>query len=433
MTKKRDIINTLFLLALPFNGFASRLVVQKGFTTGLLMCSLPYVLIVLFHAVDLLHKGRFTLRVNRTFWVCMAFITSAVISVYVGYRFHSPYLSNPVSVPAIMMLFTMPFLAGVVVQVYNLDNDDFDMGWMLMKSMLLLVVINLLGYAAGLHNLLHSFEGRISLPFFMGIYDSAHVLAVVNLMLLFYIRDLQRDPLRWFLLVLVYAVNLGVMMSVNSRLSIMIFFLFTVLFATKAIRGFKGMYTVSLFTMPLMMSFALLIYQILSLPVFAAILGRVSKEDVTTFNGRTYIWEDAATWATEDRRGMLFGNGYNGQQHIHLLDHVARLWGEEHPANLHMHSSFLEILVNQGVVGLVLMYMVYWAGYKFYRAEYSARTKLAPMFAGFAYLLFIWQIDIFSYGIYMGYPLLCLFMAPVAIGAHHITRKRRLLDGTVLS
>lgn len=432
MISKAKLVNTLFLAAFPCYGIGSYLMLKQGFSIGLITCMLPFVAILLFYGVDLLYRGGLTPMVSRTYWWCMAFILTSVIAVQMAVRYHSPIV-NSGNAPVLMLLFLVPFNASVVVQVYNRERDGFDMAWLVLKGLLLLLGINILGYAAGLHNLLHSFAGRISLPFMMGIYDSAHILAFVNLMLLFYIRDFRQRPLRFIGLSAVYLVDLAVIMSVNSRLSFMIFFLLTVLFVTRAMRALRGVYVVSLFTMPLMMSFALLIYKILSLPFFAALLGRVSKEDVTTFNGRTYIWEDAAKWALDDRRGMLFGNGYNGQYHIRLLDRVAKLWGEPHSYNLHMHSSFLEIVVDQGIVGLVLLYIVFWRGYMYYRGEYLRSTALAPLFAGFVYLLFIWQIDIFCYGIYMGNPLLFALMAPLAIQPRFITGKRKALNGEWLT
>ena len=162
--------------------------------------------------------------------------------------------------------------------------------------------------------------------------------------------------------------------------------------------------------MPIITNFTLLIYNILTLPFFASVLTRVSKKDVTTFNGRTYIWDAAADWIMHDRRGWLFGNGFNGQYHLRLLDTVAKLWGESGSYRLHMHSAFLEILVDQGVVGVILMYLVYWRGFSYYRRQYVEGTPMAPLYAGFLYLLFIWQIDIFGYAYNMGFALLFILM-----------------------
>ena len=167
--------------------------------------------------------------------------------------------------------------------------------------------------------------------------------------------------------------------------------------------------------MPIITNFALLIYKILTLPFFATILDRVSKKDVTTFNGRTYIWDAAAEWVMHDRRGLLLGNGFNGQYHLKILERVAKLWGETGSYRLHMHSAFLEILVDQGVVGLSLMYLMYWRGYIYYRQQYIQGTSMGPLYAGFVYLLFAWQIDIFGYAYNTGFLLIFMLMAPIAV------------------
>jgi O-antigen ligase len=427
---KAKLVNTLFLLGFPCYGLGAYMMFLPSFTwsSGLFFTTVPFVAIIVFFLLDLMYRGGFTPKVNGVFWICTAAITSMVASLLVGLHYHSPVL-KPINAAVMFIQFSVPFFASVIVQIYNLRRDDFDWAAMILKGLLLLEAVNLVGLAGGLHNKMHSFEGRASFPFVLGLYEAAHMLAFVNLMLLFYFRDLQRKPIRFMGTLLLFLLNMAIIMSVNSRLSFMIFFLLTALFLTKAIKAAKGIYTISLFTMPLMMSFALLIYEIMSLPFFVAILSRVNKKDVTTFNGRTYIWESAYDWAMTDRRGIIFGNGYNGQYRLRLLEHVAKLWNEPDSYNLHMHSAFLELFVNQGIVGLLLMYMVYWHGFKGYRAQYAKRTALAPLFAGFCYLMFDWQIDISGYSYYIGFLLLMMMMAPLVIKSEAVIGKRKLLNG----
>lgn len=430
---KRKLVNTLFALAFPVYGIGSYLMFVPGhsWSTGLFFATGGFASILVFFLIDLVYRRGITSVVNGTFWTCMLALISFAASVLLGLHYHSPVL-KPSNATAIIAMALFPFPAAVVVQIYNRHEDGFDFAALLLKGLLLLVGANLLGVGAGLHNGLHSFSDRTSFPFVLGIYESAHLLAFINLMLIFYLRDFDTKPLRFIGIVALFLVNMAVIMSVNSRLSFMIFFFVTVMFITKAIKAARWIYTVSLFTLPLMMSFALLIYQILSLPFFVAILSRVNKKDVTTFNGRTYIWESGWDWVVNDRRGLLFGNGYNGQYHVRLLEGVAKLWEEPNSYNLHMHSAFFEILVDQGIVGILLMYAVYWIGYRRYRAEYMANTAMAPLFAGFTYLLFVWQIDITGYSYYMGYMLLFMLMAPVCIKPGAITGKRKALNGTWL-
>lgn len=414
MISKRAIVNAIFLLSFPWYGVGTYVFVREGFSLGLGFCLIPFVLLILFHLLDLLYKGSFTPVVNKNFNICLAAIASADVAVLIGLHYKSPIL-NPWNSALLIGLLTLPYLASVVVMVYNRDDKNFDLSKLMFNSLLLFLAVNLLGYGAGLRNLLHSFSGRVSFPFTMGIYDGAHILAFLNLLMLGYMKDFRMRPVRFLGLLAIYVMNMGLMLSINSRLSFMVFLVITVLFVTRAARGARGLYTISLFTMPIITSFALLIYEILSLPVFQAVLDRVSKKDVTTFNGRTYIWEAALDWALDDRRGLIFGNGFNGQYHLRLLDFVAKLWNESGSYNLHMHSAFLETLVNQGIVGVLLMYMVFWKGYKYYRTQYLENTFLAPLFAGFAYLMFAWQIDIFVNGYNAGFLLLFMMMAPASI------------------
>jgi O-antigen ligase len=403
------------MLAIPWYGVGTYVFV-KGFSLGLIFCTIPFLVILLFHAIDLLYRGTFTPSVNGTFYLCCAALLSGILSIPLGLRYGSPIL-NPWNTVILMVFMGVPFLAAVVVQTYNRGEYRTGLAWLMVKGLILWLVVNLLGYAAGLRNLMHSFPGRISLPFSLGIYGAAHILAFLSLVLLGYLHDFRSRPVRSIGLSLVYVLNIAIMLSINSRLSIMIFMVITLLFILKLIKKTKGIFLISLFIMPIITNFTLLIYNILTLPFFASVLTRVSKKDVTTFNGRTYIWDAAADWIMHDRRGWLFGNGFNGQYHLRLLDTVAKLWGESGSYRLHMHSAFLEILVDQGVVGVILMYLVYWRGFSYYRRQYMEGTPMAPLYAGFLYLLFIWQIDIFGYAYNMGFMLLFVLMAPLSLKA----------------
>ena len=414
MLSKRKLINALFILSFPWYGYGAYALMDRGFAEGIAIMTMPFLLILGLYVLDLLYRQAPRVEVNRKFYLVLAALTSISASVLLGLHYKSPVIRQGNGM-LLIVLFYVPFLSAVVVQAYNRIDPAFNMARLVLTGFFAYIAFNVIGMALGMRNLLHFFPGRASPPFAVGIYDAAHLLSIVNLILLFHLKDFQARPVRWLALAGIYMVNLAIILSINSRLSFMIFLVFTVLFLTQAMRKLRGLFAVSLFTMPLMMSFGLLIYKILSLPVFATVMERVDKTDVTTFNGRTYIWSAAADWLMDDRRGLIFGNGYNGQYHLRLLERVAKLWGEPGSYRLHMHSAFLEILVDQGVVGILLMYGVYWYGYKFYQREYLSGGRLAPLYAAFVYLMFAWQIDILGYAFNTGFCLVFILMAPVVM------------------
>ncbi|HEY0975928.1 MAG TPA: hypothetical protein VGE21_00545 [Flavobacteriales bacterium] len=432
MISKRNLVNFLFLIGFPIFGIGSFIGLTRGLSLGMIVSNAAFLAIIVFYLLDALYRKRLNNMLTGTYWLCMLYIATLVVSMFVGLRNGIPGL-NTGNVVLSCLIFIAPFNAAVIVQYYNRDNDDFDFSTLLLKSLGLLIAINILGFAAGIRSMGHSFEGRANFPFIRGIYTGAHVLSVISLMMLFHLRNAARTPVRFGLMAGALAINLVMMMSINSRLSLMIFLLLAVLFVTRAIRMAKGIFTISLFTMPLLLSFSLLVYEVLSLPVFTAVLQRVSKEDVTTFNGRSYIWNAVGEWAMDDRRGFLFGNGYKGHYKLRILDFVAKLWGEEHSFNLHTHSTLTEVVMAQGAFGVVLLYMVIWRGFKHYRGQYILRTDQAPIFAGLVYIMFIWQIDIFCYGTDIGHAILFVMMSPLALAPRFITRRQHALDGTWLS
>ena len=429
--QKHSLVNFLFLVGFPCYGIGSYLSFKVNFSVGVIFGIAPFLAILLFYAIDMMYRGRVVRIVNVNYGLAMLFLSATAAGYWIALR--NGYMGlNPVNTASQSLAMLIPFNAAVVVQIYNRGNPDFNYATLLLKSLGLLMLINLLGFAAGMHNLVHGFAGRLSLPFMMGIYDGAHLLAVMNLMLIFYMSDFRNKPITTVAIYAAFMICLAMMANINSRLSIMIFFALMVLFLTRAVKAVKGLFTISIFTMPLLMSFSLLVYEVLTLPFFQAMLDRVSKEDVTTFNGRTYIWEGVWDWFLSDRRGLLFGNGYMGQAHIGMLDYMAKLWDGD-PHLIHMHSTFLQVLVDQGLLVLLLLYVLTYRGHRHFRKEYMDGSQDAPMYAAMVYLMFIWQIDIFCYGMDIGNPILFSIFAVFCVKQQYITRQRRDLKGLPLA
>lgn len=431
MIRKKALVNTLFLVGFTVFGFGNYISLKQGLSKGMIVSVSPFVAIIAFFLVDSVYRERLRHMLTGTYWLSMLYIGTLMASMFVALRGGIPGVNTGNALLS-CLVFAAPFNAAVIVQYYNRDDDDFDFSRMLMLALGALMAVNILGYAAGIQAFGHSFEGRANFPFIRGIYTGAHVLAILSLMLLFHLRDPLGRPLRFAVMVGALLVAFVMMLSINSRLSLMIFLLLAIMFLTRAIKVARGIYTISLFTMPLLLSFSLLVYQVLSLPFFTAILQRVSKEDVTTFNGRSYIWNAVADWAWNDRTGFLFGNGYKGHYKLNMLDFVAKLWGEPHAYNLHSHSTFTEVLVAQGVFGVALLYVLLWRAFKYYRSQYLLQSRVSPIFGGLVYVLFIWQIDIFCYGVDIGHAILFTMLAPLAIDPKYITRKEKDLDGAWL-
>lgn len=410
------------MASLPLFGVGTWLCFRENYSFGIMVASSGYMAILLVYALDVLYGREDRFMVDHRYLVGMAYIVSLVGCYWYALRLGFPGL-NVLNVSSMSIMFLVPFNAAIVVRLYNQDHEDFDYAGLMIWGLSILLVTNFIGYAAGFRNLVHGFEGRINLPFMRGIYDAAHLMSILNLMLLFKIRDARGRPALRAVLVAFFLVNFAIMLNINSRLSLLIFLSLLILFATRTIRFVRGLFTISLFTMPLMMSFSLLIYRVLSQPVFVALIERVDEEDVTTFNGRTYIWNAVADWAMDDRRGFLFGNGYHGQYQLRMLEFLAELWDEPYSYNFHLHSTFLEILMDQGIVGLLLYYAIMWYGFVYYREQYLMRTKEAPLFAAMVYLLFIWQIDIFCFGVDIGNPILFSLVAASMVASRTATAR----------
>jgi hypothetical protein len=432
LLSKRKLINNLFLTGFAFYGIGMYRAYKGNLSEGFVLSMLPFLLILLLHGLDLMYRQRVRVVVNRVYWLSLLYLLSLVGSIWYAWLTGFPGF-NQVNVIVQSLLYVVPFHAAMVVQIHNRDNDDFNFSALILKGLSLLILVNLLGYAAGLRNVVHFFEGRMNLPFLRGLYDAAHLMSIINLMLLLYFKNFLKRPVEFMGMLLFYLVNMAIMVNVNSRLSFLMFLVLTVLFALRIMRTLRLLYPISLFTMPLLMSFALLIYEILTLPIFAKLMTRVDKEDVTTFNSRTYIWEAAWEWFMHDRRGLLFGSGYNGQYGLGMMEHIAAIFQTDYAYNVHMHSTFLAIVMSQGLFGYVLFCVLMWYGYTFYRRRYLANGVEAPLFGAMVYLLFIWQIDIFVYGLDIGTPLFFSMLSYLAIDKATIVRESRDMEGRSLA
>ena len=380
LLSKRKLINTLFLLAFPFYGIGMYMGIKASASFGTLFAVLPFILILLIHGLDLVYRRQVRNMVTRLYWAGLLFLLTLVWSMWKAQSEGFPSLQFG-NTFAFSIMFLVPFHAAIVVQIRNRDQQEFDFAHLVLKSLSILVFVNLVGYAAGLQNAVHRIEGRINLPFLLGIYDAAHLLALINLMLLFYMKDFAGKPYRFLFLLGFYMVNMVIMMSVNSRLSFMTFLLLTALFLFKLIGKARLVFPISLFVMPLLVNFALFIYWVLTLPFMTAIVSRVDKADVTTFNNRTTVWDVGWAWLENDRTGLFFGHGYQGQYKLEGWDHIAEVFNTRNATNVHMHSTFMQTLIGQGVLGYGLLLLIMWHLVRYFRTSYLEGRQEAPLFA----------------------------------------------------
>jgi O-antigen ligase len=272
-------------------------------------------------------------------------------------------------------------------------------------------------YGLGLSNAVHSIEGRVNFPFLEGFYSGACLLAILNLMLIYYMSKCLDDPVRFSYLLAYFMFNLVLLFLINSRINILIFLFAAFLLSFKLIDKTRGLFVGSLFTVPVLLNSGLILYEILSLPFFVSILKRVDIEDVTTFNGRAFIWRNAMNWLTDDQRGILLGNGYKGHYFLDLISDVAKLWNSDvrDYHHMHLHSTSFEILVSQGVVGFVLFMILFYQLFAYYKKKYKHGEEQGIFFAVVVFLLFILQVDTFVYLESLGGVIFSLLLANVLI------------------
>jgi O-antigen ligase len=309
----------------------------------------------------------------------------------------------------------VPFQSFIILFLYN-ENHKENFVKLTFWSFSCLLLVNLIGYyGLGLTNELHSIAGRIAMPFLDGFYSGACLVAILNLMLLSFMKKSLNDPVRLTYMLVYFAINLVLLYYINSRLAILIFGGVFIVFAFNLVRRFRGVFMMSIFTLPILLNFGIIIFYVLSLPVFVALVRRVNLVDITTFNGRSFLWQRTFDWMFFDQRGLFFGNGTSGHYFLHLIPDYAKKFGFGREEDLHLHSTTLMTLVDQGIFGLVLLLLLCYRIFVHYRAEFQKNNPDSVFLATVVFLLFVMQVDMFCYPGALGFLILCLLAARVAV------------------
>lgn len=410
---KRHIINGLFILSFPVYGIGTFVSASISPTAGYVVSMMLHILILVFYLIDIIYRKSFTFRLNWIYLATLAYILTTAASLFVGYYKGLPE-SNLGMISARSLLLLIPFHAFIVFVLYNEHHSD-ELPMILIKGLSALLFINLAGYfGLGMTNAQHSIEGRLNMPFLDGFYSGASVLAILNLLIAHRIRANKDRPLESMMLTGYFMMNLSLLYLINSRLALMIFLVIFAMFVVRII-AMRGTYLVSLFFIPILMSSAYLLYQLLLLPGVSDIVQRVDIEDVTTFNGRAFLWKDGLDWLLENREGLWFGNGYKGHYFLDLITDVAELWATDEVFHLHMHSTSLEVLICQGLISYGIFCGVWYKIFSFFRRKYKEGKTEGAFLGPVLYLLFILQVDTFVYMDGLGFVLFALLAARVSI------------------
>jgi hypothetical protein len=162
----------------------------------------------------------------------------------------------------------------------------------------------------------------------------------------------------------------------------------------------------------------------------------VDVEDVTTFNGRAFLWNDAMEWLLHDQQGLIWGNGYKGHYFLGLISDVAKLWNEKDVHHMHLHSTSMEILVSQGLIFFMVFAILLYHVYRYYRSKHQMEQEEGAFLPVVVFLLFILQVDTFLYLDNLGFVIFSLLVAKIAINEKKVadsegiklTKQNRVLD-----
>ena len=403
----------MFISSFPIYGLGCYVSASMSPSLGLTLTTLPYFLIILFYAIDLLYKEDIYIKVNGYYYLVLGLLACYVISLFIAVNKELPDFPFRLAVFKSVLMLAF-FHAFLIVYLYNQKKEAIVK--LAFKGLTVLLLINVIGYfVLGLSNNTHSIEGRISFPFINGLYSGASLVAIINLMVFYFLKRVWDRPITAGRLFFYFSVNLLFLFYINSRLITLIFLFVIILLLLNVRKKFRGLFVASLATLPILLSAGAIIFEILSLPVFTVILQRVDFYDITTFNGRSYIWESGIDWLLYDQQGLVFGNGYKGHYFVNILYDVGQAFALKDLYNLHMHSGYLEILVSQGLVGCGVFTALLYSLFRYYRKKYVNSDMEGIFFPVVVFLLFDASIDTSVYMENLGGLLCALLIAGVCI------------------
>lgn len=397
MVSKTQVINYLFVSSFTFYGIGKYVAKVGNFSVGNVVSVLPPLVIIIFYFIDIFLKKGFYVKLSRYYILLFLFIISILIfSFYKALAIGHPSFNNVNTVFLALHVVAISH-AGIIVMFYNAGNSHFNLARMIYLGLSIDIAVNLVGYLAGLQNVIHYIPGRLNLPFSQGFYATANSVAIINLLIVgMWVYEDLKIRFKAFT-VIHFLSNLVMMAAFNSRLSIMISILCIGLILFRLVNFYKILFFISFFTIPLMLSFATLIYNILQLPLLNKVITRLDYQDVTTFNGRRELWERAIDWFLSGGEGFWLGNGYQGHYNIGMLDDVAEFWHRRTALGLHLHSSFFEYLLAQGVIGVLPFVILLFITLRLYKNNQLKNPSHSVLLGVMFYLLFVFQIDIYGY------------------------------------
>lgn len=411
MLEKKDIVNFLFVISFPVFGVGCYV---GGFSAvGPILSILPLILIIVFYVLDSLYQRSLNFRPNLLYFLINVFLLLFAYSVQVGLE-NIPSMSKPTGWGRMLQII-IPYNAFVPMFLYN-GKDTQKVIRLTFVGLGILLLINIVGFfGLGLTNAVHSIEGRVNFPFIDSLYSGSAMLVVISLMLIYYMKQSKGQPINFTKMMLYLVLCIALILMINSRLHTMVFLVTIVLFLLGTGIKSRFLFFASIFFVPLLLEFALRVYEILSLPAMEAILTRVSKEDVTTFNGRAQLWTAAIDWLLNDQTGLWFGNGYKGHVVLHLLDVEAIRWGTP-TIHLHLHSTAFELLTTVGVFGYGLFLIIMYKIFLYIREAYTNRLPEGVFMPVIFFLIWALQVDLLVYMSSVGNLFLVLLWAMATVG-----------------
>lgn len=420
MISKTQIINALFLASFACYDFGKYVAKVVNFSVGNMVSVAPILIMIGFYLIDIITSKGFQPKLTSRYLLLASFILSVVALSYArAFSWGHPTFNSTNIVFLVIHIVALSH-AALIVWFYNSNDPDFNMARYVYWGLTIDLMVNLVGYAIGLENVIHYIPGRLNLPFSQGLYSMSNSIVIMNLLILgAFLFESPTTGTKVFM-GSHFVLNLYLLLGFNSRLSMALFAMLALLTLTKAIRYYRVLYFLSFLTIFLLLRFSELVFYVFQLPGLNSIFRQATFEDVTSFNGRRELWQRGIDWLLSGSEGVLLGHGYQGHYTIGLLDGLSEFWHRSSSLGLHMHSTFYELVLSQGIIGTLPLLLLIFLTLGFLYKNRAQHPGSYALLAVLMFLVFLLQIDIYAYitntGSYLLYAIcasVCVRLSPV--------------------
>jgi hypothetical protein len=384
-------IKNVMLLFFPMAGLSNYIASNFVFSAGKAIFT-PYLLFL----VILLSNGKRKAKTVAWPFLPILLIAMFCVGYFRTYLFSSSLVGLPTAVIICINYVSIFLVAKLAAENFNLIRVERVM----LSSFHLFFLLNVLLFALGFENegVKRGFMGemetvfsftktRYFLPLGVGMMDSSMISLIAGVGALLLYQDIQKStPTRsllqvYYVVIMLISVIMLVLSGGRTSLAILPIVYTLTLFTAEKNKSCFFLIGSLLFLFPI---FYLPLVPPLYLSGKLEFLEPLSRtgdiSEVILLNNRVLIWSSVLNYLYENLQPfkLLFGYGVYGQTVSGVVDTYNFLFSSSYASTeaINLHGSFMQVLMNYGLLGILLYYLIIFKSLKFFLSDSKHKIML---------------------------------------------------------